>query len=792
MFRNKITTIISSISVCVLAISALIYIIFISGISYAENFINSYSTWLLDVGNGFFDKSNTPYTYLTIIFIAFIVNLLIYIFTLKFYNFYVISIMFFSIFFIQLQLGVFSSNISFILFIFSFLLYYFFDILKRRSTEASYEVGSKLKYLVNVVPICIIVIVLSFIFPMKSDRISLNWLDKKFDSAITNIINFFSNRDLANFDYFSITETGFGDDNKLGGNIKLDNTHVMDVKSENSNLYLKASSKAFYNGHSWYETNPQLTPLGNKSLSSYSTKINSDANEFINGIRIISGIYNDDEIFKTASAEIQFKNLKTKSLFIPAKTKSLMFDSSINLFYDNEQILSAGDIKSTDFKYTVKYTNLRLNSEGLKENLRKSYKGCFVSSLEKYLSRYNVRVYYSSRPHTSVVKGKNSDYYIVYSSDPSTVSQSNPDLNSNGGIFSSIDLTNINNKTETIYRRYTQLPDTVTARVRKLAEDITKGKTNNYDRAKAVETYLAENYPYTLKPGNVPSKQDFVDYFLFDGKKGYCTYYATAMTVLLRCVDIPARYVEGYILPPENKDGVFEVTNEQAHAWVEVYFEGFGWIPFEPTSPFVANMYKDNTITPSISSDMKNGGYTDYLEMMNKYRNGNSGIAGDDSYLEDTSANNKTNTSLIACISILSVVGIILLILISLVLVNLFKYYRTLIRIKKSNPNNAVLMAYSYILKVLRLLNISFEAAETPSQFGLRVEKILDFKGYSINKTSFTKITNHYVAARYSKIELNKTDQQEMLDFIKVLLKLTNEKLGNFKFVILRCFFGKI
>ena len=57
------------------------------------------------------------------------------------------------------------------------------------------------------------------------------------------------------------------------------------------------------------------------------------------------------------------------------------------------------------------------------------------------------------------------------------------------------------------------------------------------------------------------------------------------MTVLLRSIGIPARYVEGYMLPPEPiKDNTYEVTNENAHAWVEVYFEGLGWIPFEPTS----------------------------------------------------------------------------------------------------------------------------------------------------------------------------------------------------------------
>jgi len=136
-----------------------------------------------------------------------------------------------------------------------------------------------------------------------------------------------------------------------------------------------------------------------------------------------------------------------------------------------------------------------------------------------------------------------------------------------------------------VHIRYLQLAAELPERVGKLALDITSSAKNDYDRVKAIESYLATNYKYTLEPGTTPNDRDFVDYFLFDQKQGYCTYYASAMTVLARSIGIPARYVEGYVLPSQPVQGTtYEVTNKQAHAWVEVYFEGFDWIPFEPTS----------------------------------------------------------------------------------------------------------------------------------------------------------------------------------------------------------------
>lgn len=123
-----------------------------------------------------------------------------------------------------------------------------------------------------------------------------------------------------------------------------------------------------------------------------------------------------------------------------------------------------------------------------------------------------------------------------------------------------------------------------------------------------LQQYYEENYPYTIRPGKTPRNKDFVNYFLEENKKGYCSYFASAAVLIFRYMGIPARYVEGYaidynqILGGELVEGAnyedyydgyseigktayvsVDVTDADAHAWVEVYDPVIGWYPVEVT-----------------------------------------------------------------------------------------------------------------------------------------------------------------------------------------------------------------
>ncbi len=121
-------------------------------------------------------------------------------------------------------------------------------------------------------------------------------------------------------------------------------------------------------------------------------------------------------------------------------------------------------------------------------------------------------------------------------------------------------------------------------RARALAATVAGGATNRFDVVMALTTYLQATYHYTLALPPVPAGRDPVDWFLFDVKTGYCEQFATAETLMLRSLGIPARLATGYstgAYDPVLDQSV--VRERDAHAWVEVWFPSFGWVPVDPT-----------------------------------------------------------------------------------------------------------------------------------------------------------------------------------------------------------------
>jgi hypothetical protein len=152
--------------------------------------------------------------------------------------------------------------------------------------------------------------------------------------------------------------------------------------------------------------------------------------------------------------------------------------------------------------------------------------------------------------------------------------------------------------------RYTQLPDNLPDRVKELAESITAKETNWFDKAKAVERHFGSSgFSYSQRDVAVPGENDdYVDQFLFETKIGYCDNFSTSMAVMLRSIGIPTRWVKGYtggkFLEKSEDDSskqIYEITNNNAHSWVEVYFPNQGWVPFEPTKGFTNSVSIDFT-----------------------------------------------------------------------------------------------------------------------------------------------------------------------------------------------------
>lgn len=185
-------------------------------------------------------------------------------------------------------------------------------------------------------------------------------------------------------------------------------------------------------------------------------------------------------------------------------------------------------------------------------------------------------------------------------------------------------------KYEKIYRKfvekaYTRLPEEGLEQLKSFCRRVMEEQRFTDINAKIayVKDYLLSNTSYSLTPGKVPPGKDYVEYFLFENKLGYCSHYASAAVLMLRLFGVPARYVEGYTVSPsdiainsvgelsllmndDNLNGEIEISvkDYNAHAWVEVYFDGIGWIPidFTPSSGIGYNAYSRQAINqPTVS-----------------------------------------------------------------------------------------------------------------------------------------------------------------------------------------------
>lgn len=203
---------------------------------------------------------------------------------------------------------------------------------------------------------------------------------------------------------------------------------------------------------------------------------------------------------------------------------------------------------------------------------------------------------------------------------------------------------------------YLQLPQQLPQRVRDLAEEIAAPFDNVYEKTRAIEGYFKNNgFVYSQQNVAIPkSGDDYVDQFLFDTKIGYCDNFSTSMIVMLRALDIPARWVKGFA-PGEsviNGSGerVYQITNNEAHSWVEAYLPGVGWMPFEPTIGFSGLAHIDydvevdltNSEVPEVKEpeqpkkeqaktpvkEIKNVEFTKYVESITTWLKNNKWLVG--------------------------------------------------------------------------------------------------------------------------------------------------------------------
>ena len=145
------------------------------------------------------------------------------------------------------------------------------------------------------------------------------------------------------------------------------------------------------------------------------------------------------------------------------------------------------------------------------------------------------------------------------------------------------ELDQVQDLTAVQYGRWTELPADLDPRIQEIADDWTRGEDSDYDKVLAIQQHFhTDGFRYDTDV-EVADDADALLTFLTQTKAGFCQQYATTMAVLVRELGLPARIGVGYQAGALQDDGSYLVQSKNAHAWVEVFFEGYGWLQFEPT-----------------------------------------------------------------------------------------------------------------------------------------------------------------------------------------------------------------
>lgn len=136
----------------------------------------------------------------------------------------------------------------------------------------------------------------------------------------------------------------------------------------------------------------------------------------------------------------------------------------------------------------------------------------------------------------------------------------------------------------TIEARYTQLPHPY-PQAEALARSVTAGALTTYDKVQALITWISANTRYSTVIPPLPAGGDTVNEFLVGNRVGFCEQISTSLTVMLRSLGVPAREAVGFVPGPYNPiTDLWDVRAKDAHAWVQVWFPGYGWQSFDPTA----------------------------------------------------------------------------------------------------------------------------------------------------------------------------------------------------------------
>ena len=577
---------------------------------------------------------------------------------------------------------------------------------EKKSTRRRRYISFLMPFLL-IFPICIIAL------PKSEDPISWNWAKRLYNMAVEKI-NEITHELSIKFGSLEGdgTQIVFGYDESMD----YDNTSdgdktLMQVYAESriyGSCYLKGEVFNTFKDGGWWNT------LDSKR--DYST---------IDAFETYYGAINFDretrnDILKIGTLKVKYLDLITKVMFLPAKLLPKYILPRGETVTASDEHLIYSDYKTYGTEYTVDYYQLNYASLPFKDYMEAELvddKDVFTTTKKEYLI----------------------------------------------GRYGSIQYEDLLEYRRFVREKYTSKP-MVRESIIRWIDAVTKNETSDYGKLKAIEEALA-GYEYTLAAGQLPdyvqTEGDFLNYFLIEKKSGYCVHYATAFCLLARVMGYPSRVVQGYKISIEANHETI-VYNKDGHTWPEVYFEGKGWIAFEPT-PGMANERYGRWMIFS-------GKYSEYEEPDFDYSHHDQEepiVAIDEEY-EKSHAESRVSGMLI-----LIIVGIIIFSMLFLVI---FTIAVNKIKRKRMSHEKLYVLELKDILNILRELKILRAEDETLEEFASRCGT--DLKQGTKQKMEDFSFFETYEGFAYGNRTIGDVEMNEISTAKEKLLSILKENCG--------------
>ena len=647
--------------------------------------------------------------------------------------------------------------------------------------------------------------------------------------------------------HFSFQSTGFsGAGGRLGGPVTPNNRTVMTVNAP-GRIYLSGATSNFYTGYSWIST---LNPgdINTHGLQPSHFEMLETAAAFMRG----AVHFDYDGEFAVANLGLPFEESRqiernhfsvlgvadpgspylvylhtyipfdimtvsigtnrTGTIFRPSKMNQIWFYHGSNNYLPYAEVSPLGDLRTPFFMsrgttYFMQFLNVRQHLSILDDVLANVGTGVYAArnlydrpSYIGALALYEPDVIYFNHAR-DITELPSYGFGVHQVMALVNLFTTNPrDMVYIDSIYSLIGALDyfstyvLAEYARDVWEHFTYVPEIVPQRVHDLTFDIIAeaGAETKYERAIAIRDFLLSEFPYTISPVPVPRGVCFVDFFLFEGREGYCTYFASAMAIMARIAGIPSRYVEGFVLPPTPEPNTaVVVSNRMAHAWVEIYLEGFGWYIIEATPTYAFLMGQVEFLPLGLGAFGDFDWWYMYDEWWYMYMMMEGGLMGMgefpflpgeivNGFVPVGEAPNVQANTLMAFG--LFFAGLVVCVLLFAITRN-FSLKMRLKRVKQLPINEQAQVYFKGIIGLIEHCTEPLADGVTPKVFGLNIGKRISFW----NDTMFLGDMVHiYYRAKYSRHEISEKELEYMEGAYHEMIGRLKYEESRPKFVYLR------